>query len=76
MPLVDVVDQDHAQKEENDGVTCGTQHFDEVLDGRVGLVRNIRKGVMGLDKAATNAAFFDRWKVEVSCSLSKQSINE
>ena len=67
MPLVDVIDQDHAQKQENDGVTGGTEHFDEVLDGRVGLVRNIRKGVVGLDKAAADAAF--RGKVSFSCVL-------
>ena len=41
MPLVDVIDQHHAQKQENDAVTGGAEHFNEVLDGRVGFLRNI-----------------------------------
>ena len=55
MPLVDVIDQHHAQKQENDAVTGGAEHFNEVLDGRVGFLRNIWKGVVGLKKAATDA---------------------
>ena len=62
VPLVDVIDQHHAQKQEYNGVTGGAEHFDEVLDGRVGLVRNIRKGVVGLDKAATDTAWITRGK--------------
>ncbi len=38
VPFVDVIDQDHAQKQENNAVTCGTEHFDEVLDGRKGFL--------------------------------------
>jgi hypothetical protein len=38
------------KKHEYNGVTGGAEHFDDVLDGRVGLVRNICNGVVGLNK--------------------------
>lgn len=34
MPLVDVVDKDHAQEEENDGIAGGAEHLNEVFHGR------------------------------------------
>ena len=73
VPLVDVIDQHHAQKQEYNGVTGGAEHFDEVLDGRVGLVRNIRKGVVCLNKAATDTAWITRGK-KVSFFLVSRSL--
>lgn len=37
VPFMDIVDEHHAQKQENNTVTCGTEHFDKVFDGRVRL---------------------------------------
>lgn len=54
MPFVNIVDQNHAQKEEDDGVTGRAEHFDKVLHSRIGFVRNISEGVMGLNQSTTD----------------------
>lgn len=56
MPLVRVVDQHHAQEEEDDRVGRRAEHLDEVLDGDERLVRHVGEGVVGLHQAAADGA--------------------
>lgn len=56
MPLVYVVDEHHAQKEEDDGVARGAQHLDEVFDRCERLVRYVGERIMRLHQTTTYRA--------------------
>lgn len=51
---MDVMDEHHAQEEEDDGITRRTEHLNEVFDRRVRLPRHVGEGIMSLNKAASD----------------------
>jgi hypothetical protein len=46
------LEEGHAKVEEDDAVTSGAEHLDEVVDGGQRLAGDVLEGVVGLDEAA------------------------
>lgn len=54
VPFVHVVNEHHAQEQEDDGVTRRAEHLNEVFDRCVRLSGHVGEGVMSLNEAASN----------------------